>query len=99
MPPRWAPRAYRSCGASLMRRPGIRNERGTQVGARRKMPCPASRVCRTSVASLTWGVGVGFVLVGALVAGALLAGALPAGALLVATGAELFFAISGGLPR
>src|SRR5262245_17671408 len=47
MPPRWAPSAYRSCGASLMRRPGMRNERGTHVGANLRMPCPASSACRT----------------------------------------------------
>src|SRR4051794_5289618 len=31
-----------------MRRPGIRNERGTQVGARRRMPSEVSRALRTS---------------------------------------------------
>ena len=30
-----------------MRRPGIRNERGTQVGASRRMPEPASMASRT----------------------------------------------------
>src|SRR5438105_1197075 len=37
-----------SCGASLIRRPGIRNERGTQVGASRKMPLLLSRAPRTA---------------------------------------------------
>src|SRR5947209_4673949 len=62
MPPRWAPRAYTSCGASLMRRPGIRNERGTQVGASRSRPSPASRACRTWAAPACAGASAGLAL-------------------------------------
>jgi len=35
----------------LRRRPGMRNERGTQVGARRKIPPLASRACRMRAVS------------------------------------------------
>src|ERR1700730_10329714 len=38
-----------SCGASLIRRPGIRNERGTQVGASRRTPPVLSMAARTAV--------------------------------------------------
>src|SRR3954453_4861206 len=41
MPPRCAPRAYRSRGSSFKRPPGIRKERGTQHGASRTIPSPA----------------------------------------------------------
>src|SRR6187431_2752652 len=41
MPPRSPPSAYKSAGWSLRRRPGIMNERGTQLGSRRRMPDPA----------------------------------------------------------
>src|SRR5262249_9547449 len=64
MPPRWAPRAYRSCGASLRRRPRIRKERGTQAGAQRRDPAPASRAWRTWVALTLSGAAACFVLVG-----------------------------------
>src|SRR5262245_13931083 len=46
MPPRCTPRAYRSSSASLSRRPGCRNARGTQVGARRRIPSPRSTAAR-----------------------------------------------------
>src|SRR5262245_13654123 len=49
MPPRLAPRAYRSAGCNLRRRPGIKKDRGTQVGASRRMTLEASS---TRVASL-----------------------------------------------
>src|SRR5271157_300844 len=48
MPPRLAPKAYKSWGASLRRRPGIRNERGTHVGASRTMPLLAASPCLMS---------------------------------------------------
>src|SRR5205823_4299425 len=48
MPPRVAPRAYRSAGCSRSRRPGIRNDRGTQVGARRRMPLAEPSTCLIS---------------------------------------------------
>src|SRR5262249_48186035 len=41
-----------SSGWSLIRRPGIRNDRGTQVGARRSKPRPASRAERTRAAEV-----------------------------------------------
>src|SRR5580704_9190026 len=37
-----------SCGASLIRRPGIRKERGTHVGAKRRIPPLASMAPRTA---------------------------------------------------
>ena len=43
MPPRCVPRAYQSVGASLIRLPGCRKLRGTQVGVSRNKPPPASR--------------------------------------------------------
>src|SRR5271166_1305377 len=42
MPPRWAPYAYQSPGANLIRLPGCRKLRGTQVGVSRSKPPPAS---------------------------------------------------------
>ena len=43
MPPRCVPSAYQSLGASLIRLPGCRKLRGTQVGVSRNRPPPASR--------------------------------------------------------
>src|SRR5579872_2573105 len=40
-----------SFGLSLMRRPGVRKERGTHVGASRRMPSPASTAWRTRARS------------------------------------------------
>src|SRR5258708_1778360 len=42
MPPRCAPKAYQSPGASLIRLPGCKKLRGTQVGVNRNRPAPAS---------------------------------------------------------
>ena len=46
MPPRWAPKAYQSPGASLIRLPGCKKLRGTQVGVSRSRPAPASSALR-----------------------------------------------------
>ena len=43
MPPRCVPRAYQSVGASLIRLPGCRKLRGTQLGVSRSSPSPASK--------------------------------------------------------
>src|SRR5207244_4189806 len=37
-----------SLGCNLIRRPGIRNERGTQVGAKRRIPSQRSTAWRTA---------------------------------------------------
>src|SRR5438445_4934863 len=42
-----------------MRRPGMRKERGTQVGARRNKPSPASSAWRTALSGLGAGGGAG----------------------------------------
>src|SRR4051812_696150 len=45
-----------------MRLPGMRNERGTHVGASRKMPCAACKTWRRSVASALAGAEAGLVV-------------------------------------
>src|SRR5205085_12391128 len=60
-----------SFGCSLIRRPGMRKERGTQVGASRRMPWPASRAERTA-AALAGGVEV--VVIGSILRGGVIVG-------------------------
>src|SRR3954469_2015650 len=49
MPPRCAPKAYRSRGSSFKRPPGIKKERGTQHGASRTIPSPAFSASEASL--------------------------------------------------
>src|SRR3954454_16305347 len=57
IPPRCAPYAYQSSGCSLIRLPGCRNDRGTQVGVSRSNPLPASNARLSRPETLSFFVG------------------------------------------